>query len=680
MPRGATGSTLDSGSSSPGSNPGGASFLFWGTALKSKAIMQIDYAKHLNPQQLKVVSEGDGYVLVLAGAGSGKTRTIVYRVAYLLENGVHPDEILLLTFTIKAAKEMLGRVEKLLGTKISGIWGGTFHHIANRILRKFSPKIGLSQNYLIIDDEDAKSLIAQSCKELGFNTKNGMPSPSTLKHIKGLSINTMQGCKQIIEQYFEQFLPLYWQISKVLSLYEEKKKENNLLDFDDLLQYCFHILSSNETIRKTLSRKFKYVLVDEYQDTSLIQAKIVELLSSYHKNLLVVGDDAQSIYSFRGATVENILSFPKNYPNTKTFHLSQNYRSTPEVLYLANATVEKSCIGYKKKLIPISKSCGEIPLVVKTDSQEEEANFIANQISMMIDEEKISPEQIAVLVRTSYQAAKLELSLAYKGIPYRIRGGLRFFEQAHIKDVLAFFRIFYNPTDFLSWQRIVCMFPGVGNQTAQKLFPLCPQIVKGTIPQSLPKLSKKSQAAIESLSSIFSFIQKNSLSSSCHHIIDTIYLSYLQQAYDEPTSREEDLAFLTDFLSQYDDVESLLSDISISENFKKENSLGNQEKEMVTISTIHQAKGLEWDIVFVMGVVDGQLPHSRSLSDPYQLEEERRLFYVAITRARKQLIITSPTNGFDYRFGASIPKQSRFLDELPPDSFRQLSPYGSPVW
>ncbi len=637
---------------------------------------KINYAAELNDEQLSVVMNGEGYCLVLAGAGSGKTRTLVYRVARLIEQGINPKEILLLTFTIKAAKEMTSRVEGLLDIPAGGLWGGTFHHVANRILRKFAPRIGYPQNFVIMDNEDSKALFAQCIRDVNEGPIKGFPTAGFFNTIKGLAANRITNWQVLMGDY-PQYNEFFYKIKEVFAQYKQRKIDGNLMDFDDLIFYLYRLLSEYEDVRLKYSRQFKYVMVDEYQDTSLLQAKIVELFSSCHKNLLVVGDDAQSIYSFRGATVENILDFPKQYPGAKVFHLSKNYRSTPQVVYLANNSIQNNVRGFQKALKAVYEKEGELPLVARVSTAEEEARFIAGHIEEFL-EEGIAPNSIAVLFRSSYHCAKLELSLAGRGVPYIMRGGIRFFEQAHIKDVLAYLRLLYNPKDYLAWQRVLCMYPGVGPQTARKLFTLLGRIEFGSLleqAKSIKRIPKKAKSAIETVAGVFAQIKDIPLYEACRTILESGYVEYLSQNFDDASSRQEDLVFLLDFLRGYNDLESLFSDIGITENFRGERNAPASDS--IVLSTVHQAKGLEWDVVFVMGVVDGQFPHSKSIKEELAIEEERRLFYVALTRAKKFLIITSPAMGFDYRAGGYLERRSSFIDELPRDGYQDFSPAGT---
>ncbi len=630
--------------------------------------MKINYAEALNSEQLAVVKEGEGYCLVLAGAGSGKTRTLVYRVAYLLEHGISPNELLLVTFTIKAAREMLSRVESLLDDSLSGMWGGTFHHICNRILQKFAPRIGLPRNYLIIDDEDSQALFAQCIRDVNSNkVSKGFPSAGFFSYLRGISLNTLRPWEEVLSTRFEEFGQFYFLIKEVFDLYERRKREGSLVDFDDLLFLTYRLLKNDSQVREYYSQRFKYVLVDEYQDTSLLQAEIVELLSSYHRNLLVVGDDAQSIYSFRGATVENILSFPRRHPDAKVFYLNQNYRSTPEVLYLANCAIKNNQRVFEKQLKAVAIESGELPLVAKFNSPEEEARFVAEQIGLFL-QEGIAPTQIAVLFRASYQSAKLELALASRGIEYVMRGGVRFFEQAHIKDVLAYLRVLYNPKDYVAWQRLLCLYPGIGPQTARKLYPLLQTMEISDLKlERMGRISGKAKDSLKKITRLFSVIRELPLSEACRYILEEGYWNFLQENFEDYTQRQEDLIYLLDFLRGYQDLESLFSDIGLNENFRKDLKGGG-----VILSTVHQAKGLEWEVVFVIGVVDGQFPHAKSFREEYGIEEERRLFYVALTRAKKHLIITAPTMSFDYQFGGYVPKRSTFIEELPKDGYKEL--------
>ena len=399
---------------------------------------KINYRAELNEEQYQVVTQGDGPCLVLAGAGSGKTRTLVYRVAYLLEKGANPNSILLVTFTNKAAREMTGRLELLLKDQVKGLWSGTFHHIGNRLLRTYGQAIGLNPNFNILDNEDSKSLIKACRQSVSLPNDKYFPKADLIHKIISLSVNSKNNISDLINRRFSQidenYIPL---IEKIGNLYQARKKQANALDFDDLLSEWNRLLLESESVREKLAKQFKYILVDEYQDTNYIQGEIINHLAGDDQNVLVVGDDSQSIYSFRGAVVENILDFPKNFSQTKTFKLEINYRSTPEILGLANEPIRHNRHKFDKKLRTHKKS-GERPALVALDSVDSQADFICQRILDLQKEQRINLNEIAVLFRAHFQSLELELAMNKRNIPYVMRGGLRFFEQAHIKDVVAY--------------------------------------------------------------------------------------------------------------------------------------------------------------------------------------------------------------------------------------------------
>src|SRR3989344_3177381 len=432
------------------------------------ANFKIDYKKELKPEQLDVVLHGDGPCLVLAGAGSGKTRTIVYRVAYLLEKGVRPDEILLVTFTNKAAREMLDRITEVFGQYPKGLWGGTFHHIAHILLRKYAKLLGYQSNFTILDQEDAQSLLKIVVHDLHPNPLKGrFPSASVLNSIIRLSRNTRFPIQNILERFHPNFLIISSDISQIAKSFAEKKKANNSLDFDDLLELLRTLLDTNAEALSALSKTFRYILVDEYQDTNRLQGDIVTRLGGHHKNILVVGDDAQSIYSFRGAEIQNILQFPKFFPKTKTFKIETNYRSSPEILALANQIISNNSRQYPKNLKSVKKS-QDLPCVAALSSSDEEAEFIVQRI-LELRAEGMPFSEMAVLFRASHHSQVLEFELTRREIAYEYRGGVRFFERAHIKDVLAHLRVVNNTADEIAWHRTLTLQVGIGSETAKKI-------------------------------------------------------------------------------------------------------------------------------------------------------------------------------------------------------------------
>ena len=432
--------------------------------------IHIDYAAELNEQQLAAVTAPPGPLLVIAGAGSGKTRTLTYRVAYLLENGIDPRNILLLTFTNKAARQMLDRVANLLPVDASGLWGGTFHSVGNRMLRRHGSALGYSSGFTIMDREDQKDLINTVVASAGIDPKEiRFPKGDVLAEIFSFVVNTETPMEELLAEKFPYFLPLLDKIKDVHSRYEKKKKATNSMDFDDLLEKTLLMLRHHEGVAAFYRRQFQFILVDEYQDTNKVQADLIDTLACDHRNVMVVGDDAQSIYSWRGANFKNILEFPKRYPDAQVFKIEMNYRSVPEVLEVANAAIASNVEQFRKNLAPTRDSNAVKPAVVALNDGSEQAQFVAQRILELRDED-VDLNDIAVLYRAHYHAIELQLELSRRGIPYQITSGIRFFEQAHIKDVTSFLRFVANPRDEVAFKRMVKLLPGIGNRSADNLW------------------------------------------------------------------------------------------------------------------------------------------------------------------------------------------------------------------
>ncbi|MFA4845545.1 MAG: ATP-dependent helicase [Patescibacteria group bacterium] len=632
---------------------------------------RIDYERELNPEQLQVVLHGDGPCLVLAGAGSGKTRAITYRVAYLLERGVSPEQILLVTFTNKASKEMLSRVESLLGSYPTGLWGGTFHSVANRLLRMYSTQLGYTKNFTILDEEDARSLIKVCIKILNVDTgERRFPSPGVLHAMASYARNSGQTLRAVVENRYQNFYELIGTIEQIVDLYEARKKEADSMDFDDLLLKLRELLFTRDDIRQRLAEQFRYVLVDEYQDTNVVQSEIVRQFASVHGNILVVGDDAQSIYSFRAAQIKNILGFPETHPNTKTFRLTTNYRSTPEILAVANATIHQNKDQFKKELSAVRGSLDR-PNLVPAGNSAQESQFIAQRI-LALRAEGMPLSEIAVLFRAAFHSQALEFELMKRDIPYEYRGGMKFFERAHIKDVIAHLRIRNNPHDEVAWMRVLSLMNGIGLVTAQKMVEQIKRAESLDEVLSLPlKVPARAQTGWLALGKMLYKLSHAEMPSDLIRIVTGgDYQDYLRAEYPDFMDRLEDLEQFAIFAEGYTSLQTLLDEVSLSADFGAVRevdpgfSLGAAEREdRLVLSTIHQAKGLEWDAVFVMHLCDDKFPNPRALTEAGGLEEERRLFYVATTRARKHLFFTYPiTSGYDT---LQLSQPSLFLQELP---------------
>ncbi|NQV89835.1 ATP-dependent helicase [Candidatus Uhrbacteria bacterium] len=632
----------------------------------------IDYQKELNAEQLEVVLHGDGPALVLAGAGSGKTRTITYRVAYLLERGVSPESILLVTFTNKAAKEMMERVESLLGRKPKGLWGGTFHSIANRLLRIYAPEIGHTSNFTILDQEDAKALVKVCIKALKIDTTSRrFPSPAKLNGIISYAKNSGQPMIDVLETRYPSFIEMSSTIERIAELYASRKRESDSMDFDDLLLKLRELLFTNEGVRQRLGQQFEYILVDEYQDTNVIQADIIRQLASVHGNVLVVGDDAQSIYSFRAAEIKNILGFPQTYNNTKTFRLVTNYRSTPEILAVANNTILQNREQFKKELGAVLASF-EKPNIVPAQNAAQEAQFIAQRILALRDE-GVPLSETAVLFRAAFHSQQLEFELMRRDIPYEYRGGLKFFERAHVKDLVAHLRVKMNPKDEMAWMRVLSLIPGVGLVTAEKMASVFKQFTTlDEILHSQPRVPKRAQIGWNNLAKTLVLMRDEERPSELIRAVVTgDYRDYIEAEYPDFMDRLEDIEQFALFAEGYTSLQKFLDEVALTGEYgalREDGSVFEEEK--MVLSTIHQSKGLEWSAVFIMHLVDGKFPIGAALDEKGGLEEERRLFYVATTRAKKHLFYTYPiTSGYDTLM---LSQPSMFLQELPRELLEEI--------
>lgn len=628
-----------------------------------------DYRKELNPEQLQVVLEGDGPCLVLAGAGSGKTRTVVYRVAYLLEKGIPPEAILLLTFTNKAAREMRERVSGLIGAEPQRMWGGTFHHVCHRILRESAEAAGLRPGFTILDAEDARDMMKVAVRECEIDTKaRRFPSAAVLLSIGSFAMNARMAVRDVLEAKYPNFMELVTDIDRVIGRYETKKRESNSVDFDDLLILTQRLLMRDDAVRAKYANRFRYILVDEYQDVNGIQADIVRLLASAHGNVLVVGDDAQSIYSFRGADIGNILRFPDIFDGAKTFRLETNYRSTPEILDLANDVISRNTKQFEKTLHAVKDGFAK-PQMVTAVSAAQEAEYIAQRILELRDE-GVKLSDIAVLFRATFHSQALEFELMKRDIPYEYRGGKKFFDRAHVKDVLAFLKILANKEDLVAWMRVLGLQVGIGAVSAAKIHAAVQGIpaLNELKDDSMAHLGKRVQKGWSDFMGILRglLLAEGSPSLAVHSVITSDYAKYLEAQYPNWRDRLEDLRELAAFAERYDDIHAFLSDVSLEDALTagaKDAPGRFEDEDRVILTTIHQAKGLEWDAVFVMHMTQGQFPNRRAVAERDGMEEERRLFYVAVTRARRDLYLCHPVAvGYGSMDFAS---KSEFLDEIP---------------
>ena len=641
------------------------------------ATINIDYAGELNEQQYAAVTAPPGPLLVIAGAGSGKTRTLTYRVAYLLENGVDPRNILLLTFTNKAARQMLDRVAILLPMDASGLWGGTFHSIGNRMLRRHGSALGYTSGFTIMDREDQKDLLNSVVASSGIDPKEiRFPKGDVLADIFSFVVNTERPIEELLAEKFPYFLPLLEQIKDVQARYERRKKSTNSLDFDDLLEKTLRMLKEHEEIAAFYRRQFQFILVDEYQDTNKIQADFIDLLAAEHRNVMVVGDDAQSIYSWRGANFQNILAFPRRYPNAQVFKIELNYRSVPEILEVANAAISANVQQFRKQLSATRLTNSVKPAMVALNDGGEQAQFVAQRILELRDE-GIELNEIAVLYRAHYHAVELQLELSRRGIPYQITSGIRFFEQAHIKDVAAFVRFVANPRDEVAFKRMVRLLPGIGGRSAENLWSkweesLDKSDVIGSwserlLPMSVGARAKRPwQQLADTLDEIAPNGAPKQPTEMIMAIVEAIYDDYAKATFANYELRKEDLNQLAGFARQFKDINEFLTQLALISNVDAEPAVNQGgDTEAVNLSSVHQAKGLEFHSVFVIWLTDGMFPSTRSLDTREAIEEERRLFYVAITRARDELYLTYPQMRLNAGYGDMFQRPSRFLREIP---------------
>jgi len=644
--------------------------------------LRIDYAREVNAQQLAAVTAPPGPALVIAGAGSGKTRTLTYRVAYLLEQGISPERILLLTFTNKAAREMMRRVTDLLGSERPSLWGGTFHSIGNRILRLYAGKLGYARDFTILDQEDARHLIATCVAESDIDPKaTRFPKPEVLGSVFSLAVNRRRPVGEILAEQFDYFSHLLPAIEQMQQRYAERKRHSGSMDFDDLLALWLRLMEEQEDVREELQRRFQFILVDEYQDTNQLQGDLIDLLAARHKNVMAVGDDAQSIYGWRGANFRNILEFPRRYPKATVYRIETNYRSTPEILSLANAAIRANTQQFVKELAA-ARASGMKPVVVPCGDAGQQARFVAQRV-LELREEGRALEHMAVLYRSHFHALELQLELTRRNIPFSITSGIRFFEQAHIKDVTAHLKFVLNPRDELSFKRIVQLLPGIGGKGAEKLWqgfdakrPRQPngeepgeqgsgsgEAPAGTEPTGgkVRSLTQPVQAQIAAtLQGMAKLAPKKSQVAWAQFTLKATFENY--------TSRREDLEQLAAFSEQFDTLQEFLTQLALLTNVEaEETDRANRDLERLRLSTVHQAKGLEFDVVFVIMLCEGMFPSNRSMETGEGEEEERRLMYVAVTRARDELYLSYPIIRAVGGGGDMMQRPSRFLGEIPDD-------------
>ncbi len=657
----------------------------------SPGVPPIDFRAALNDEQFAAVTAPPGPLLVLAGAGSGKTRTLTYRVAYLLSQGVRPGEILLLTFTNKAAKEMLHRVHELTGVEPGRFWGGTFHSIGHRALRMHGEAIGLPRTFTILDAEESEGVLRDAVDEAdrGFFKDKTHPKPGPLHSLLSMARNTQLSIDETTRRFFPQHEGIIERLPLFAKKYADKKREASVLDYDDLLELWLELLKKSETTREYFSHRFRHVLVDEYQDTNVVQSQIVDLIGSHHR-VMAVGDDAQCIYTWRGANVENILTFPDRHPETVIHRIETNYRSTPQILALANGVLLAQPKGraFEKELKP-HRANSEKPYFVQTMDGREQAQFIVQRIRGLVDE-GCALADIAILYRAHFHAIDIQLELSRLQIPYQITSGVRFFEQAHIRDLVALLRFVYNPGDTAAWNRVAVLLPKVGDKNAQKLHAAALEHAKlmqqdfldalGTddVASKVPKDAKDEWPKfVASLQQVKEMMKTMKPHNAVEIAIDGWYGDYLKGAFANYVSRLDDLKSMIGFASRYDDMHQLLVEVMLLNSETSDRS-ADPDADALRLTTVHQAKGLEYAAVFLIGLADGSFPLRRAI-EAGDVEEERRLFYVAVTRARDELYLCFPkvnTKGGP----AMLQTPSRFLTELAPDLYQPLRMKRSYGW
>jgi len=615
----------------------------------------------LNPAQLTAVTAPPGFHLVVAGAGTGKTRTLVHRVAWLIDRGADPGAIALLTFTRRAAREMLGRAARLVGPGAHRVQGGTFHAYASRALRPYATKIGRSPDFTVMDRADAEDLVGIVREELKVaGRRRRFPSKATLLAVLSRVTNTGEDLETAIHKVAARFADDQEEIARIGAAYAARKTERDLVDYDDLLVMLRDLLRTDATARRELAGRCQHVLVDEYQDTNRLQGHIAALLSTVHGDLMVVGDEAQSIYAFRGATVDNILRFPERFQGARLTLLEENYRSTQPVLDLANGVLASFSGGYGKSLHS-ARAEGPRPRLVGVADAEQEAAFVVERI-LALREEGVPLRQQAVLFRSGRQSAVLESALTAANLPFRKFGGLRFMEAAHVKDVLSLLRIVANPRDELGWMRVLPWLPRVGAKTAHAIMQ---QAVQATPPglDPAPWADRPFFAALEALADLLGRLRDRPLHEQVEEAVEHVREG-LEDRYDDAARRSRDLDLVALLASRHDRLEPFLAEAALDPPEAAEAQADEDEEEWLSLSTIHSAKGLEWDAVFVLQLADGSFPSGFSLDDPASLEEERRLLYVALTRARRELFLLAPRQAAG-RAGWSFGPGCMLLDDIP---------------
>ncbi|MGN1326125.1 MAG: ATP-dependent helicase [Candidatus Spyradenecus sp.] len=630
-----------------------------------------DWASLLNPEQCAAVTAPDGPLLVLAAAGTGKTRTLTYRVAYLMENGVRPENILLLTFTNRAAREMLERAEQLVGPAIATLWSGTFHHVCHRILRVYADRLGYTRSFVILDREDSLSLINKAIKALVSNVKE-FPKKDVMAALIGKVANTEGDLAAEAAALSLETGAAPEQIVAVAERYQADKRAANAMDFDDLLTNTLKLLRQAPEVLARYAERFRYILVDEYQDTNTIQSQIVDLLASHHRNLMAVGGDFQTIYTWRGADFRNIMDFPKRWAGCQIIKLERNYRSVPEILSVANEVIAGNPEQFQKTLLPTRPAAGVKPLLAFLRDASEQSQMVIRQVQRLLAD-GLAPTDIAILYRSHYHVMELETELRRLQIDYVLTSGQGFYDSAHVKDTVSFLRLCSGTADLFAFTRVMGLLPGVGPKTAEKLWTKLGERFDAAQPPDrqalLALMPKKARPDWELLDALLARYQEENLEFNGSKAVtlfqDAWYDRYLHRTYENAEERIEDLAALASQFGKNQSVGQFLYDVALMTNVDAESAQALADRPGLHLSTVHQAKGLEWPAVIVLWCNEDLFPSARAVKEGNEAEE-RRLFYVAVTRAKRSLLLCTPSYRFNPRTGERLYlKPSRFVKSLP---------------
>jgi DNA helicase-2/ATP-dependent DNA helicase PcrA len=646
----------------------------------------IDYDAGLNDEQRAVALAPRGPLLVLAGAGSGKTRALTYRVARFIDDGIAPEQILLLTFTNRAARAMLDRVAALVGPQSQRVLGGTFHHVANALLRRHAEAIGYGKNFTIIDREDARDVmdaaVADALASTGRRVTNErFPKADVLLDLASFTLNTQQPARDVVQKRAPRFAHLVDELMAVCQAFIKRKVALNVMDFDDLLMNWKVLLEEGGPLAKDIQSRFAAVLVDEYQDTNALQGQIVDLMGRAHENITAVGDDAQCIYGFRGAEVKNMLEFRARWPSADMLPLQVNYRSTPQILDVANVVLRGAREGFKTRLRGV-RPLGLLPALVPTRDSAQQAAFVTERILQLRDE-GVPLQEIAVLYRAHRHVLELQVELTRRGIPYVVRSGLRFFEQAHIKDVLSYLKLLFNPDDELSFRRAVKLHDGVGNATTDAVW----RSFKGGLARGADAaraaswlvedatlttgaVARRAKPGIEKFARVLRSMTRDDVKEKPGEMIrvllEDFYSDVLLRTQPNARERIDEIDQLADYAGGFVDLAAFLSELALVQSFSAEEVVAAEDPdEMITLSSVHQAKGLEWSRVFLVWLADGAFPSDLALKDAGGEDEERRLFYVGVTRAKDELYLVHPLVTRARDASMLLHRPSRFIAELP---------------